>query len=148
MNPKIYIVPIISLIILYMIAFRPQITGFITGEPKVSGISEILANVTVMIREDGFIPENAKVVVYLDDIKAEMSFKEFVKKSGSEYDLVYSYIPEYNYEGNGYTGPYVYSLPLSEFSLDTFVSAGEHTLIVKVVFNDKILSQTVSKINI
>jgi len=133
MDSRIFVLPLISIAIVLFLLMRPDITGFIVavGPPQES---EISAKVAVTISEDGFIPENALVTVYLDDRKASMAFSDFVTRTGSASNRLKEQVTKINYEGYG--GPYTYSLDISEFDVDTTVGPGEHELVIEVSYGD------------
>ncbi|MCK4335522.1 MAG: hypothetical protein KAW40_02235, partial [Candidatus Aenigmarchaeota archaeon] len=77
MDRRVYILPIISVFIVLALVLRPDITGFMAAEPLENQISAV----SVSINQDGFIPEDSIVTVYLDDRKSEMAFSEFVRRT-------------------------------------------------------------------
>jgi hypothetical protein len=147
MDRRILIIPVLTILFIAILFLRPEISGFIVG--SISPEQRIIeAKVVVTINEDGFIPENAIVKVYLDNRTATMSFSEFVKKAKGGHDIRMGRVEEINYEGYGYGGAYTYTLDLSQFSLDTLVQPGEHTLVTEVLYEDFVLSRTSQTINL
>ena len=138
MDNRFYILPVLSILAIIVFLLRPELTGFVTA---VAPVSELAANIIIMINQDGFVPENAVISVYLDDRSAGMRFSEFVKKSGMGHNMIYGSVPAIGYEGNGYGGVYNYVVSISEFSLDTAVSPGEHELRIEVTYDGRIISQ-------
>jgi hypothetical protein len=138
MDNRVYILPLLSILAVIVFFLRPDITGFVTATAP---SSEVTANISIMINQDGFIPENALVTVYLDDRSAGMPFSEFVRRAGSGHNMLYASVPEIGYEGNGYGGVYAYSLGISAFGLDTAVTPGEHTLKIEVSYEGRVISQ-------
>lgn len=143
MDPRAYVLPVLSLVIVLLLASNPEITGFMVAEPEESRIS---ANITVSINQDGFVTEESVVTVYLDDQKAEMPFREFVKKTGQDYNRVKSEVPSIGYDGYGYTGVYTYSLGISEFGIDTVVGPGKHRIRTQVSHGEHVFSDTTQEI--
>jgi hypothetical protein len=135
MDSRIFVLPLASIAIVLFLLMRPDITGFIVAGGPLQE-SEISAKIAVTISEDGFVPEDAIVTVYLDENKASMKFSDFVFKTGSAFNRIREYMPKINYDGYGYGGPYAYTLDISAFGLGTTVGPGEHELIIEVSYED------------
>ncbi len=143
MDRRVYILPIMSVLLVFAFAFGPGITGFMVAGPV-----ELSANISVSISEDGFIPEDSLVTVYLDDRNSSMDFKEFIRRTGQGQSVTRDYIPEIGYEGYGYAGTYTYILDISEFNLDNVVEPGVHNLTVEVSYENYVISHTSQKIEV
>jgi len=144
-DPRFYILPIISIILIAVVLFRPDITGLITGtgEPT-NEIKHLTGKVRISVFE--IIPEDSIVTVFLNDQGSGMPIKEFIEKSGGEYELKYGEVPEIGYEGYGYGGEHSYTLELSEFGLDLDLKPGEYTLITEVSYENFVISSTAEDI--
>ena len=143
MDSRVYILPIVTALIFIFLFFNSRFTGIITGKPENFRIS---ANVSITISQDGFIPYNSYVVVYLDGEKRLMSIDKFIKSTGEKYDYRKGRLEEINYTGFGYAGPHTYSLDLSMFGFDNVVSSGEHNLTVEVMYKNFVISHYTEKI--
>lgn len=142
MDRRVLILPVASIIIVLVLLTRPDITGFITARPAGPESSKNSANISIRINEDGFIPEDSVVTVYLDDRSSGMDFKEFVKRTGIGYNRVYKENPKIGYVGYGYAGERIYSLDLSEFGFDTSAGPGTHKLVIEITYKNYVLSNT------
>ncbi|MCK4531726.1 MAG: hypothetical protein KAT94_02565, partial [Candidatus Aenigmarchaeota archaeon] len=141
MDRRVYILPIISVLIVLILILRPDITGFMVAEPL-----SVPAGISVSINEDGFIPEDSIVTVYLGSQNSSMDFKEFVRRTGRGYERIRAEIPKIGYDGYGYAGIYTYVLDISEFDIDTILEPGEHNLTVEVSYGNYVISHTSQKI--
>lgn len=142
MDRRVYILPIISVFIVLALVLRPDITGFMAAEPLENQISAV----SVSINEDGFIPEDSLVTVYLDEQNSTMDFKEFVRRTGRGYERIIDEIPKIGYDGYGYAGIYTYVLDISEFDIDTILEPGEHNLTIEVSYGNYVILYTSQKI--
>ncbi len=145
MDRRVYILPVLSILAVVVFLLRPDVTGFVTARTPVS---ELVANISILINQDGFVPEDAVITVYLDDRSASMPFSEFVKKAGSGHNMIYGNVPAIGYEGKGYGGIYNYALEISAFGIDTVVASGEHTLKMEVSYDGRIISQNTQTITV
>ncbi|NIO20642.1 MAG: hypothetical protein GTN76_07860 [Candidatus Aenigmarchaeota archaeon] len=145
-DPRFYILPIISIILIAVILFRPDITGLVVGagEPA-DGIKHLTGKVRITIY-DTIIPEDSVVTIFLGDQSSSMPIKEFIEKSGGIYEVEYGRIPDIGYEGYGYAGEHFYTLDLSEFDLDLDLEPGEYTLITEVSYENFVISSTAEDI--
>ena len=102
-NHKImpYILPIITIIVLSIVAItKPSITGFAVQEQNAIEIR--ISNTT--------IPINSTVEIVSNNQVHTISIEEFIAKSGTTPNIIYSEIPEINYYGKGYIGNYAVSM--------------------------------------
>lgn len=141
MNRRILILPAASIVLVFVLVMRPDITGFMATKP-LSDSGGISANVSVTIGKDGFIPENSTVTVYLDERSASMKFGDFVARTGAAYDRIRGQVAAINYEGYGYGGEYTYALSVSQFGIDTLVGSGNHTVTIEVRYEGVVLSSS------
>ncbi len=148
MDRRVYILPIMSVILIVILAMRPDITGFMVARPSGPLENQIFANISMSINEDGFIPEDSLVTVYLDDRSSSMGFKEFIDKTGTGYNRMKGEIPDIDYEGYGFGGTYTYAIDISEFDLNTILEPGEHNLIVEVSYENYVISHTSQTIEV
>lgn len=139
MERRAYILPIISVLAVLVLVLNPDITGFMVAEPSER---QVFADISVSINEDGFIPEDSIITVYLGKRKSSMDFKEFVKKTGKGYNWIKSEIPQMGYEGYGYGGIYTYSIDINEFDIDTILRSGEYELVIEVSRENYVISET------
>jgi hypothetical protein len=139
-DPRFYILPIVSVILIALFLANPDITGLIvgTGGPA-DDIKELSGKVRITVREN-IIPEDSVVTVYIDNQNSSMPVREFIERSGEAYELAYGQIPEIGYEGRGYAGGHSYTLGLSEFGLDLYLAPGEYTLITEVSYGNFVIS--------
>jgi len=147
MDRRVFILPVISVALVVAMLPGSGITGFMTAASAPSG-SQITANISVAIADDGFIPEEAVVMVYLDERSASMGFGEFVARTGAGYSRVREEVPKINYDGYGYAGPYKYSLDISEFGIDASVARGSHKLVVEVSYGNYVISHSIQDIDV
>jgi len=147
MDRRVFILPVISVALVMVLLSRPGITGFMTAASAPS-TSQIAANISVTIADDGFIPEDATVTVYLDERSASMGFGEFVARTGAGYSRVREEVPKINYDGYGYGGPYRYALDIAAFGIDASVARGSHKLVVEVSYGSYVISRSVQDIDV
>jgi hypothetical protein len=147
MDRRIYILPVASIVLILILISRPDITGFATAKPS-SAFSEISAKASVTIASDGFIPEDADVIVYLDGKSGSMKFSDFVARTGAAYNRIHEQISQINFDGTGYGGEYTYALDISQFGIDTSAGSGSHTVVIEVKFGDSVLSSSSQTIEI
>jgi hypothetical protein len=140
-DPRFYIVPIVSVILIALFLANPGMTGLIvgTGGPA-SENSQLSGKIRITVLEN-IIPEDSVVTVYIGNQNSSMPVKEFMEKSGEAHELAYGRIPEIGYEGRGYAGR-SYTLDLSEFGLDLYLAPGEYTLITEVSYGNFVISNT------
>ncbi|NQV08354.1 hypothetical protein HQ529_00715, partial [Candidatus Woesearchaeota archaeon] len=124
----------------------PNITGFIVAENP--GSEEVDIDVTLYTHTNRFIPENASVIVGLDDQKAEMHVKEFIARAGSPFNYIKSENREINFHGYGFIGDYNYTLNIGYFDINTILAPGTYPLTVEVLYNYYILSEYSTNITI
>jgi hypothetical protein len=142
MNGRILIMPVLSVVMVAVLLSRPDITGLAVAKPSGAGASEISANITVIIPEDGFVPEGSEVLIYLDDREASMGIADFINKSGASYDRGLGKIQSIGYEGYGFTGAHSYVLGISDFGIGASVEPGSHSLVVLVLYGKNIISRS------
>jgi|GEM_PF-5974910 len=143
MDRRVFIFPVMSLIIVLVLALQLDITGMITGVPDVN--KQLSARVSIKVSE-GMIPEDSVVTVSLENQTSTMPLKEFIERSGSEYELEEGEIPEIGYNGYGYSGEDPFLLELSEFGLDLDLGPGEYTLITEIMYENFVISSTSEEI--
>jgi hypothetical protein len=139
MDRRVYILPLISVLLVIVLLLNPDITGFMVAEPSEK---QVFADIVVSISEDGFVPEDSIITVYLGDRESSMGFKEFIEKTGEGFNRIRSGIPQIGYEGYGYEGPYTYSLDINEFGIDTVLAPGEYELVIEVSRENYVISKT------
>ncbi len=144
MDRRAYVFPIISIFIIVALFLNPGITGLITGTGGSSEIKHLSAKVRITVSEN-IIPEGSVVTVSLGDQSSGMPIKEFIERSGEEYEFKYGQIPEIGYEGYGYAEGH-YTLDLSEFDLDLDLEPGEYTLVTEISHENLVLSNTAEEI--
>ncbi len=120
-----YLLPFVTvfIVILYLTS-GSNITGYVVKE------IEIDADITLITEKNSYIPEDALVIISLDDEITEISVKDFIKKSNNEFELT-------NY---GYTGNYNYTLKLDEVVNNNLLNKGKHKLKMEVKYGEIILS--------
>lgn len=145
-DPRVYTLPIISIILIAVFLINPDLTGLVVGGGETP--DETLKHLTGKVRITVFeiIPRDSIVTVFLGDQSSDMPLREFIAKSGERYIIEYGQIPEIGYEGEGYAGGYSYTLELSEFDLDLNLEPGSYTLITEVSYGDFVLSSTAEDI--
>ncbi len=144
MDRRAYVFPIISIFIIVALFLNPDITGLIIGTEGSSEIKHLSAKVRITV-SDIIIPEGSVVTVSLGNQSSSMPIKEFIEKSGEEYEFKYDQIPEIGYEGYGYAEGH-YTLDLSEFDLDLDLEPGEYTLVTEISYENFVLSNTAEEI--
>ena len=138
-----YLLPIVTLIGLVIFAFaNPQITGFAVKELN----DQVSAKVVIFTDSNVVVPKDSTVEVLLDDKLGVMSLENFIKKNGSWYELKNGGFPSINFYGEGYTGNHNYALDISEFNIGTVENKDVHTLKVRVMYNSKVISETVQEV--
>jgi hypothetical protein len=142
MNGRIFILPVLSVVLVAVLLTRPDITGLAVAKPSGADASEISANITVIIPGDGFVPEGSEVLIYLDDREAKMGIAEFINRTGAAYDRGMGKVQNIGYEGYGFEGAHTYQLGLTYFGVDTSVEPGNHTLVVLVLYGKNIISRS------
>ena len=117
-----YILPILTIVISGSIIFIPSsFTGLAITE-----INPTL--VTVSTHLDTFLPQNALIIVTVEEQTLSLSAEEFIHKTREKFQLT----------DRGYTGEYIYQLDLQQFG---FTSLPEHyLLIVQIVHEGTIIS--------
>lgn len=140
---QFYIVPLISLIIIFsFLIFTKQTespVGMAVLDIDTIPENSVTAKVTLKLSKNELIPENALVIVMLDDKKASMPIKQFIMLSNQPFNYTEGTLPIADYEGYGYIGDYTYSIDLSNFDLETKVAAGNHKFTTKIVYKDMVL---------
>ncbi len=134
------VLPAASLAIVAALLASPEMTGFAVGVP--GGRSDISANVSIRIAEDGFVPDGSLVTVDLDGRSASMDFGEFVGRSGASSVRILADVPAIDYSGYGYGGPHAYSLGLEAFGIGTDVAPGRHVLTINVSYGNFTISSS------
>ena len=140
-----YLLPIITILIILSILFiRPAITtSLVTGKAIFNPNTKILtAKITISLDPVDIIPEDSLIIIKLDDKEAGMPVKEFIKKTKLLYEIKQGQLKDINYEGPGFLGREVYQLDISEFKLNTNLLVGEHTLITKIIYKDKMITES------
>ena len=144
-----FALPIISFaIIISFLAFtKPAAVGFTIVNANITPLNQALeADVTLITSPNELIPEDAAITVMLDNNSASLTIKEFIEKTGREFEYKYGKFEKIGYEGNGYTGNYTYKLPLSAFGLNREIKAGENTLRVQIKYMDLVLFEKESPV--
>ena len=124
-----YVLPLITILFIDVFAFTAPVgvTGFAVKETQ-----DIDANIKVTTSGKTFLPKDTIVQVSLDGEEKEMLLEDFIKKTNQKFET----------NENGYTGDYVYSLPLSEFDIVNVNTGNNHELIVRLVYSGKVLSES------
>ncbi len=145
-DPRVYILPLISVILIAVVLVRPDITGLVigVGGPEET-IKQLSGKIRITISKD-IIPEDSVVTVFLNNQSSSMPIKEFIERSGEEYEFKYGRIPEIGYEGYGYAGKHSYTLNLSEFELDLNLRPGNYTLVTEISYENFVISSTAEEI--
>ena len=133
-----YALPLFSLFaVIIILSFTdPTITGLAVAEPK------LYANITLTTSNDEFLPETATIEVEFKGRTSEMELKEFIEKTNQEYNHASGVNNLLSYEGMGFIGDYHYSLPITEFDLDRTVGEGEHDIIIRIIYDEVIISES------
>ena len=139
MDRRVFILPLISILLVLVLLLNPDITGFMVAEPSER---QVFADISVSINEDGFIPEDSVITVYMGKRESSMDFREFVKRTGKGHNRIKSEIPQMGYEGYGYGGVYTYVLDINEFDIDTVLRPGEYELVIEVSRENYVISET------
>jgi len=141
-DPRFYILPLISVIIVAVFLVNPGITGLIigTGGGAEENLMQLSGKVSITISKE-IIPEDAVVTVFLSDQSSAMPIKDFIEKTGKEYEFKYGRISEIGYEGYGY-GKGTYTLDLSDFGLNLMVEPGNYTLTTEISYENFVISST------
>ena len=134
-----FLVPTLSLILIIsaFLFLKPSTTGLATFSPDES--QNVNADISLSTKNGEVIPPNALVEIWIDDKKSEMKISEFIARTGQQYDLQQGSIPDFNFQGIGYTGEHTYKLTLADFNIDRNVHKGAHTFITRIVYREKIL---------
>ncbi|MDA1196675.1 MAG: hypothetical protein O2779_01795 [Nanoarchaeota archaeon] len=138
MNGKVvfsFLLPIISIAFVFgfLYATEPTITGFAVVNES-GALRNLDARVTLSTSSGEVIPENAYVAVTIDRKQAFMTVRDFILKSGQEYNYTSGELESVSYTGLGFSGDYVYELWLSDFSLDRRVLSGVHTVKMEILY--------------
>lgn len=141
-----YVLPIISIFIVGVFFLNPNITGFIVAENADSKNIDI--DVTLYTYINRFIPENASVIITLDNQTAVMHVREFIARAGGPFNYIKSENREINFRGYGFIGDYNYTLNIGYFDIDATLSPGTYPLSVEVLYNYYILSEYSTNITI
>ena len=143
------LIPTLSIVLISLafIFIKPQTTGLVISIPNET-TQEVDADVVIITKSTEIIPADAVVEVVLDDKKAQMSLKEFIKKTNLPFQINNSRIIDLDYIGNGFTGDYTYKLPLSAFSIDRNIERGGHDFIVRLLYKEKVLYEKQNSIMI
>ena len=106
-----YLLPVVTLIVVAIIAFSGNgITGlaaFQAKEPEVK----------INLQRGIVVPSDTLIQVSLNDQTKELTLKEFIEMTGKDYVYTEGNYEEIDYIGLGYTGPFEYSLRLSDLNL-------------------------------
>ncbi len=124
-----YALPLITILIIAVFAFKTPggVTGF-----AVKDTQSIDANIKVTTSSKTFLPIDTIVQVNLDGEEKEMLLDDFIKKTNQKFET----------NENGYTGDYVYSLPISSFGIINTRTSKGHELIVRLIYSGKVLSES------
>ena len=143
---RVYILPLISVILVAVVLLRPDITGLIVGG-GIQGetIKHLSGKIKITISKD-IIPKDSVITVFLNNQSSSMPIREFIDKTGEEYEFRYGRIPEIGYEGYGYAGKHSYTLNLSEFGLDLNLKPGNYTLVTEISYENFVISTTAEEI--
>jgi len=133
------LVPTISLILIIsaFLFLKPATTGLTTFSPDES--QNVNADISLSTKNGEVIPPSAVVEIWVDDKKAEMTISEFIARTGEESELEQGSIPDFNFQGIGYTGEHIYKLTLADFNIDRSIEKGQHTFITRIVYRGKTL---------
>ncbi len=132
-----YVVPAISVLLIFSILLiDPELTGFAVFENK-----EVMIELNTF--KDLVLPENAELEVVIAEESSRLTIKEFIEKTGEEYELVEGSIDSLNFEGMGYTGNKTYYLPISEFG---FEEGHNKEIVINVYYEELLISSQNIKI--
>ena len=124
-----YLLPVVTLIIIGIISFSGEgFTGLVVFQEE--------PEIKISLHSSLVVPEDTLIEVYLDDQKAELTLKEFIEMTGRDYRYVYGRYDTLGFEGFGYTGPFDYSLRLSDLGLK-----GEGLMRIIISHKDEIIWQ-------
>ena len=129
----------IAAILLFVNITNNTITGSVVFNQN--STRYIDADVSLTTYPDEILPENAYIVITLDNSTSKMSVKEFIQRTGMGYDYTYGSVPAANYLGRGYTGNYTYRLNLSQFNVNRKVGFGNHVFTTSIIYKGTILSE-------
>jgi len=136
-----YFLPAITLIWLVSFAIsEPSIVGFTTKDIDINKDIELKTSKYYVI------PEDAIISVNLLDRKGSMSVKDFIERSGKKYEYGEGSWDLADYSGKGFTGNYVYSLPIAAFGIDSKVEKGLHKIEISILYNDVEVKKDVTQI--
>jgi len=131
-----YLLPAVSLLIIAgFLIVDPNITGFAVRDQSYD------ANIKISTYEFVVMPENSIVEVLLVDSLSKMTFKEFIDKTGDEYELREGKFEDIGFEGVGYSGNHEYFLPISEFGFDSLEEG--QTITIRVRYENYLISESV-----
>lgn len=139
--------PAVSVLIIALayLFLEPATTGLVVLNPE--GTAQLIeANVTLKTKEGEVLPPDAKVEVLLDKKKASMTLAQFIGTSGQPYEVKQGELSSVSWSGKGFTGNHIYVLPLSAFSLDRSVEAGQHIFKIRLLYRDMLLYEQESRI--
>ena len=133
-----YLLPIASiLIIITFTSFsKPSATGL-----AVYSNSAFDASIALQTHEGELLPEHAEIAVLLDGQGASLTVKEFIEKTGNDFNYTEGKLGVIDYEGKGFTGNYTYRLNLTAIGLNTPLQPGNHSLKMSIVYDDIVLSE-------
>ncbi len=139
-----YLVPALSILILgaFLLFYKPAVTGYVVGD--IEGVSlqkNLSARISLATSPEKLLPESAYVAVSIGNESARMTVHDFIEKSGQEYNYTEGTNPILAYSGKGYIGNSTYFLQLSDFGINTRIAPGKHTLEIKVVYQNKTISE-------
>ena len=137
-----FALPVISLAIIasFLVFTKPATVGFTVVDANITPLGQTIdADVSLVTHPNELMPETVEIAIILDDRTASMTIKEFIEKTGQEYNYKEGKMEQLDYEGYGYIGNYTYKLPLSAFKLDRDVEPGSHVLKTQIKYNDLIL---------
>lgn len=130
-----YLLPAVSILFVgIFLMINPSITGFSVKNQDYD------ATIKISTYEFAVMPENALVEVSLDDINSKMTFKDFIDKTGDEYELRNGKFEDIGFIGVGYGGNHEYFLPISEFGFNSLEEG--QTLIVRVYYENYLISES------
>lgn len=132
-----YILPIITVLLIFsVLLIDPELTGFAVFENK-----EVMIELNTF--KDLVLPENAELEVKINNESSKLTIKEFIERTGEDYELIEGEIEELNFSGIGYTGNQTYYLSVSEFG---FENAYGKDIEINVYYEDLLISSQSIKI--
>ncbi len=139
---RFYIVPIISLLLIVpLLFFKPQITGFAVADNLFSNPDLSSVNLTLSISETEVLPQNAQIIVKLGSQEKQLTAQQFIELSGQSYEKT----PLLNNRNSyGYIGSHKYYLTLDKLGFEQKNLKPSMLLEVAVTYNGKILMQSSS----